>query len=267
MFIRRSSAEDKSGLANNIFGPAFKTLSIVMVVSLLSPTIALAQEPIIPTEILFKPTGTAEADISIWLPEGSVTQEFTARADFIAEQDLPENISYPPYTVGQAFTFGLWGGENETISRFFPSIVINKKYENSDLDIFPDDRPDEETLHLMMYDPVTQAWIKLCSSVNVHENFVSTALSIPTPLDGKGSSLMALALDTTPPTTQVVDNQGNTAFSLKGSGLGLQVLVATVDPGSHFAITILPNVPDSSQVALFSKPVDIKEWEFNNLCI
>jgi hypothetical protein len=69
---------------------------------------------------------------------------------------------------------------------------------------------------------------------------------------------MALALDNMPPLEQAVDAQGNTSISLKGSNLGFQVLVDTVEVGSHFAITILPNISDSGGVTLFSRPIDIK---------
>lgn len=264
MFLENLSDNQKLGLVKYILGLAIRTTIIVMVVSFLSPTISVAQDPIQPSETLVKPIGTAETDISIWLPEGSVTEEFLPRADYIAEQNLPAGISYPPYTVGRAFTFGLWAGDNRTLNRFAPSIVINKRYEDSDMDILPPDRPAEERLHLVMYDPFTQSWLKLCSSVDIHENVVSAALSSPTLLEEKSSSLMALALDNMPPLEQAVDAQGNTSISLKGSNLGFQVLVDTVEVGSHFAITILPNISDSGGVTLFSSPIDIKGCQMDH---
>ena len=258
MYVNTPADSSRMRAIKYLFSLAVKGSLIVMITLLLCPTIGAAEGPITPTETLVKPTGTAETAISIWLPEDAVKDPFTAVTDYIAEKDLPEGVSYPPFTLGQAFTFGLWMGDGTTISQFTPSIVINTKYEDSDLDVLPPTRPDEERLHLMMYDPATQSWVKLCSSVDVHENVVSAALSFPTPLDGKGSSLMALALDDSSTLNQAVDAQGNTTISLKGSNLGFQVLVDTVENGSHFAITPLPNISDSGTVQLFSRPIDIK---------
>jgi hypothetical protein len=231
-------------------------LKAVMVISLVRPPAGLAQGPTVPTEVHIKPTGTADANVSLWIPKDSVREPFLATADYIAKEDLPKGISYPLNAVGQAFTLGLWVGDGMTLRRFTPSIVVSVKY--TDDDIPPAALDDEDRLHLLMYNPTTQSWVKLCGSVDIHENFVSAALSFATPLDGKGSSLMALAIDNTPPLEQVVDKQGTTTISLRGSNLDFQVLFETVEVGSHFEITILPTVVKSGIVKLFSRPIDIK---------
>jgi len=237
-------------------GLILKITVIAVVVSLLYPSISLAAGPTVPTEVNIRPTGSAEAEISIWIPRDAVAESFLATADYIAEEDLPAGISYPPDSVGQAFTFGLWVGDSTTLRRFTPSIVINIKYQDNDIPVSA--LSHEERLHLYMYNPSTQSWLKLCSSVDIHGNVLSAALSFPTPLDGKGNSLMALAIDNTPPLEQAVDAKGTTTISLQGSNLGFQLLFDTVEVGTHFVITILPNPASSGVVKLFSKPIDIK---------
>lgn len=224
--------------------------------------LTLAADPVTQTQGIVKPTGTAESNIALWLPEGAVGEPFLPTADYIAETDLPAGVAYPPNSVGEALTFGLWVGDGATLTRFIPSIVVNMSYEESDIP--PAMLPDEDRLHLMMYNPTTQSWAKLCSSVDIHGNVVSAALTQATPLDGKGSSLMALAIDSTPPLEQTVDERGTTTISLKGSNLGFQVLFETVDVGSHFAITTLPGVVESGPVKLFSRPVDIKACQIDH---
>lgn len=216
---------------------------------LLYPTPGQAEGPI-------KVKGTAEGDITVWIPAETLSYTPLVTADYIAEKDLPGRIKYAPYTVGQAFTLGVWQGDSITFDQFSPSIVINVKYD--DEDIQEDQRPNEQQIHLFMYDPTSKSWNKLCSSVDVHENVVSAALAYPTPLDGKGSSLFALAVDQTPPLDQTVDGQGTTTLSVPGSNLELKILRDDVGVGSHFVITVLPNAAGSRSVKLLSRAVDIK---------
>ena len=248
----------KIGFGQKLMGVIIQGSLIAITCWLLVSTSSLAEEPITVTEDLIKPKGTAETDISIWIPRDAVKDPFTALADYVPEQEMPEGVAYPPFTVGQPFTFGLWVGDGQTIKHFMPSIVLNIKYVDSNLDILPATRPDEEHLQLKMYDPTTQSWVKLCSSVDIHENVVSAALSNPTPVDGKGSSLLALVLDDASEVEQTVDDRGNTNLSVKGTNLGFEVLVNTVDSGAHFTITPLSNLADGASVQLFSKPIDIK---------
>ena len=252
----------KLRIARQMLKLALTVTSMVIVSLLVWPAVSHAQEPSQPTETQVKPLGSAEADISIWLPRDSVTTEFVARADYVAEEALPDGITYPPQAVGQAFTFGLWGGDGTTLTDFNPSIVISKKY--SDENVPTASAADEELVQLMMYDPTSESWLKLCSSVNIHENFVAAALTSPTPLDGKGSSLMVLAIDETPALDQAVDKDGSTAISVQGSNLGFQVLVDTVEVGTHFAVTMLPSQAGGRAVKLFSKPVDIKGCQIDH---
>lgn len=243
-------------------GSALKATFALVIVLWLNQDLTLAADPVTQTQGVVKPTGTAESDMALWLPEGAVSEPFLPTADYIAETALPQGVSYPPNSVGEAFTFGLWVGDGATLTHFTPSIVINMRYEDSD--ISPAALPDENRLHMMLYNPATQSWAKLCSSVDIHGNVVSAALALATPLDGKGSSLMILAIDPTPPLEQTVDGKGTTTISLKGSNFGFQVLFDTIEVGSHFAITTLPNVVESGPVKLFSRPIDIKACQIDH---
>jgi hypothetical protein len=117
---------------------------------------------------------------------------------------------------------------------------------------------DEERLRLSMYDPTTQAWVKLCSRVDPYANKVSAALLVPTPLEEGDNALFAVVLDDTPALEQVVDDQGTTTLFIPGDNLSIKVLAGTVKVGTHFEITRLPEVPESELYKLLPTPVNIK---------
>lgn len=215
----------------------------------------LLKPDLISADTFLKTSGTAEADVVVWFPTDAVDIEVAVTADYIAEKDLPNRIKYPPGTVGQAFTFGIWDGDGVTLTDFTPSVVINVRYLDDDMP--PSVRADEATLHLYMYNPVTKSWDKLCSSVDVHENVVSAALSFATPLEN-GSNLLAIAIDSTGPLQQNLDDQGDTTITVSGSDLILQVESQAIDNGAYFAISLLPATSSGSRVKLLAKPVDIK---------
>lgn len=231
-------------------------LGLALVLTLFfASTPSLAQSPL-------KPTGTAETDIVVWVPEGAVDPSVLVTADYIAERHLPEGITYPPGSVGQAFTFGLWQGDSEIYRKFDPNIVIDAKY--ADDDVFPELKPDEQNLHLHMYNPITQSWVKLCSDVDVHENVVSAALASAVPLEEKGSSLMIIAADSTPDLDQNIDAQGETEITTETSNLRFQVQPDTVSVGTHFVISVLPGVSETGLVRPLSQPVDIKACQVDH---
>jgi hypothetical protein len=116
----------------------------------------------------------------------------------------------------------------------------------------------EERLRLSMYDPATQAWVKLCSRVDPYANKVSAALLVPTPLEEGGDALLAVVLDDTPTLEQAVDDQGTTTLFITGDSLSIKVSPGTVEVGTHFEITRLPEVPESDLYKLLPTPVDIK---------
>ncbi len=248
-------------MAKKLLNLTLRSIILVVIITLLNPGPSAANggtPELKPTEKLRKPQGTAESNITIWFPENSVNVPVLATADYIPVEGLPEGISYPPDIVGQAFAFGLWGGEGATLPHFDPSIVINVSYQDSDLMLAAAGDEDEEKLQLFMYNPGAQSWLKLCSSVNIYENVVSAALAQPTPFEENGSSLLAIAIDPTPPLEQAVNDQGTTTLSLSGSNLGFQVLVDTVEVGSNFAVSVLPSGTDGGSIKLLSRPVDIK---------
>ena len=229
---------------------SLKAALIAAMILLLSPKPGAAEDPL-------KPMGTAEDQITLWLPDGSIEEESPlATANYIAEIDLPAGITYPPDTVGQAFTFGIWRGDSTTQRQFVPSIVINIEYQ--DEEVPPAARSDEQLLHLHMYDPAAEAWIKLCGSVDVHENVVSAALSLAVPYqENDESSLLALAIDHTPPLEQVLEGRGTT-ITIRGSTLKLQVPSQAVRDGAHFAITPLSRTTAGGLIQILSRPADIK---------
>jgi hypothetical protein len=123
----------------------------------------------------------------------------------------------------------------------------------------------EQQLRLQMYNPATQSWVKLCSSVNVHTKRVSGVLASPMPIDAGANTLLAIAVDETPPLNQVVDDQGMTTLSMEGINTRLHVLPGTVEPGVHFEITLQPGIPDSTPVKLLAKPIDIKACRIDHI--
>ncbi len=216
---------------------------------LLTPGLSAADE-------LLKPEGSAGPDISVWVPTGSANLPALLTADYLSAEKLPPGIKLPDGIVGNAFTFGLWHDKGVAQREFNPSIVINVNYRDEDV---PDKvRPDEQRLHLQIYNPATRSWIKLCSNVNVHTNVVSAPLSSAIPLQEEGSSLLAIAVDPSPPPDQTVDGQGTTTISLKRSNLRFQIPDESVERNAYFVITLLPNVSRSGSVKLLSRPVDLK---------
>jgi hypothetical protein len=109
-----------------------------------------------------------------------------------------------------------------------------------------------------MYDPATRSWIKLCSRVDKYTNKVSAALLWSIPLEEGGNALFAITFDDTPALDQAVDDQGNTTLSMPGSNFKLGVLAGTVEVGTYFEVTFLPEVPESAMFKLLPTPVDIK---------
>ena len=237
---------------------AHKQISTVTILAFVaaSTMLMLASPAITTAESAVKVTGTGEANISVWLPTGSVPEDSTITADYIAEKDLPSRVKYPDGTVGQAFTFGIWEGDGKSLAGFSPSIVIRAKYDDDDIPNAV--KEDEETLHLHMYNPATKAWHKLCSSVDIHENVVYAAMSFPTPFDKDGSSILAIATDSTPPLDQEIDAQGTTTITIDKSDLVIEVDSFVIEDGTHFAVTLLPKVSDSGDIKLVANPVDVK---------
>jgi hypothetical protein len=124
----------------------------------------------------------------------------------------------------------------------------------------------EQQLRLNMYNPTTQSWVKLCSSVNIYTKRVSGVLAAPIPIDAGGNTLLAVAVDDTPPLNQVVDSQGKTTISLEGVNTRLQVLPGTVEPGTHFEVTLLPALPANNNPAkLLDSPLDIKACKIDHV--
>jgi hypothetical protein len=116
----------------------------------------------------------------------------------------------------------------------------------------------EERLKLSIYDPDTESWVKLCCRVDAHGNVVSGALLAPKPLEESGNTLFAVIFDNTPGLEQAVDTQGKTTLSISESNFKLGVLAGTVEVGTHFEVTLLPDVPESDLFKLLPTPVDVK---------
>jgi hypothetical protein len=258
MFLNGSPYKSKPGLAQSILAFALKVVFVAVACSILVPVTSRAEGPVKPItqgDGLLKPTGSAESNVTLWFPEGAVNTDVLATADYVPETALPAGISYPPNVVGLPITFGLWAN-GATLPRFVPSIVVNVRYQDGDVP--PALSAQEEQLYLYMYNPATQSWMKLCSSVNIYENVISAALSFPTPYEENGGSLLAIAANNTPPLEQTVDGQGITNISISGSSLNFQVLPEAIEVGSNFEVTTLPNVLNSGQVKLRANPVDLK---------
>lgn len=239
----------QSQIVKTGFNLIMRAALISLLGSLLMPGLSAADD-------LVKPEGSAETDISIWIPTGSVNLPTLITADYLPAEKLPPDIKLPEGAVGNAFTFGIWEDKGITQREFNPSIVINVRYQDEDV---PERvRPDEQRLHLQIYNPDTRSWVKLCSNVNVHTNVVSSPLSTSIPFEGQGSSLMVIAADPLPPLDQTVDGQGTTTILLKRSNLRFQIPDESVERNAYFVVTLLPNVSRSGSIKLLSRPVDLK---------
>ena len=208
---------------------------------------------------LLKPSGSAENEVSVWAVEGAIPAPDSTliTADYLLAEDLPPGITLPVGTVGSPITFGVWQGDSQIYTNFDPSIVVNIKY--NDADVPADVLSEEQSLHLYMYHPGLQSWVKLCTNVQINENVVSAALANVVPFEEKGSTLLAIAPDSSPLPNQEVNPNGLTELEPANSDLRFQVQPDSVPMGTHFVITVLPTpsvAGDSLQ--LLSKPVDIK---------
>lgn len=231
------------------FNLVLRATLISVLVSHLMPGLTAADD-------LIKPEGSAASEVSVWVPTSSIGLPILMTADYLPADKLPPDIKLPNGVVGEAFTFGVWKDQGVTQREFSPSIVINARYRDEDV---PEAiRPDEQRLHLQIYDPITRSWIKLCSNVNVHTNVVSAPLSTAIPSEGEGGSLLVIAVDPLPPLDQSVDGQGTTTISLKRSNLRFQIPDESVERNAYFVITLLPNVSKSGSIKLLSRPVDLK---------
>lgn len=205
-----------------------------------------------------KPTGSAEDEVTVWAPTGSIPEPESAlvTADFLLPDELPAGITLPPGTVGDPILFGVWQGESKIYTDFAPPIVVNIRYNDADV---PDSvRSEEQSLHLYMYHPAFQTWVKLCTNVQIDENVVSAAMASVVPFEEEGSVLLAIAPDGSPLPNQEINSTGTTEFELANSNLRLQVQSDSVPAGTHFVITVLPQLPAGASLQFLSTPADIK---------
>ncbi|MCB0176115.1 MAG: hypothetical protein KDI02_06815 [Anaerolineae bacterium] len=226
-------------------------VSLGMVLILALATISRADTPL-------KPTGSAETEVSIWVPEGALPEpaSLLITADYLPVENLPPGITAPPGTVGSPITFGIWQGDSQIYTYFNPSLVINIQYNEEDVP--PEVLDKEQSLHLFMYHPGLQTWIKLCTNVQIDENVLSAALARVVPAEEQGSVLLAIAPDNSPPLTQEVSGDGVTEITPANSDLRFQVQSGSTPDGTHFVMTVLPQAPVADSLQLLSDPVDIK---------
>lgn len=71
----------------------------------------------------------------------------------------------------------------------FPALVVFSPDQSEASHLGLISPSEEERLRLSMYDPATQAWVKLCSRVDPYANKVSAALLVPTPLEEGDNAL------------------------------------------------------------------------------
>ena len=205
-----------------------------------------------------KPTGSAENEVSVWAPLGSIAEPESTliTADYLLAADLPAGISLPPGTVGNPITFGVWQGESQIYTNFDPSIIVNIRYE--DADVPTDVLSEEQSLHLHMYHPGYQTWVKLCTNVQINENVVSAALASVVPFEEQGSMLLAIAPDGSPLPDQDINQDGLTELEPANSDLSFQVQPESMPEGTHFVMTVLPPPAATDSLELLPNPVDIK---------
>jgi hypothetical protein len=189
-------------------------------------------------------------DIRFDVPPGAVSAPVEVRA---YHSGLPAEVPAPTNgIIGCPFFFGAWiKGEGKTVDEFNEPIVIKVSDDNMAIPV-----AQENQLRLNMYDPTTEAWVKLCSRAEGKQ--LSAALVFPTPLEEGGNALFALTIDGAPALDQVVDEQGKTTLSIPDDNIKIGVLPGTVEVGTYFEMTHLSNTPDSGLFKLLPTPVDIK---------
>ncbi|MBN1991576.1 MAG: hypothetical protein JW953_02655 [Anaerolineae bacterium] len=241
--------------------------------------------------------------IYVWFPQGATSVPVEVRTYYSSLPPglpaLPGNVG-SPFFFGAWIR-----GEGVTLNKFNPPIVLNAPYGNAGVSQRSVETPgagglsflsgwplvlaaqpalpllvpsevvlapygmlpptQEQQLRLNMYNPATESWEKLCSSVNVYTKRVSGVLALPTPFEAGGNTLLAIAVDDTPPLSQVVDEQGMTTLSLEGVRTRLQVLPGTVEQGVHFEVTLLAGVPDQAGLKLLADPIDIKACQVDHI--
>lgn len=215
------------------------------------PAISHADTPL-------KSTGSAESEVSVWVPEGALPEPETllVTADYLSADELPPSITLPPGTVGSPITFGIWQGDSQIYTTFDPPVILNIQYND---DAVPSEVVDnEQSLHLFMYHPSLQTWVKLCTNVQIDENLISAALARAVPSEAQGSMLLAIAPDNSPPLAQNINVDGYTELVPTDSDLRFQVQSSSVPDGTHFVITVLPQLADAASLQLLSTPFDIK---------
>lgn len=211
-----------------------------------------------------KPVGSAETEVSIWAPTGSISEPESAliTADYLLADELPAGITLPPGAVGNPISFGVWQGDSKIFTSFAPPIVINIKY--NDADVPESVRSKEQSLHLYMYHPALQTWVKLCSNVQIDENVVSAALANAVPFEDAGGVLLAIAPDGSPLPDQEINGIGLTELRPADGDFWLQVQPDSVPRGTHFVITLLPQLPAGGSLQLLSTPADIKACQVDH---
>ncbi|MCB0213622.1 MAG: hypothetical protein KDJ52_30040 [Anaerolineae bacterium] len=221
-------------------------------------TLFLALSTISRADTPLKPTGSAETEVSVWVPEGALfePESLLVTADYLPEENLPPGITLPTGTVGSPITFGIWQGESQIYTNFNPSLVINIKYNDEDVPL--DVLAEEQSLHLFMYNPGLKTWVKLCTSVQIDENLISAALARVVPAEEQGSVLLAIAPDSSSSLIQDVVGNGLTEVTPPNSDLHFRVKSASVPEGTHFVMTVLPSSSATGSLQLLSNPVDIK---------
>ncbi|MCB0191745.1 MAG: hypothetical protein KDJ65_07365 [Anaerolineae bacterium] len=211
-----------------------------------------------------KPSGSAETEVSVWVPEGALLEpeKLLVTADYLPQENLPVGITLPAGTVGSPITFGIWQGESQVYTNFNPSLVINIRYNEEDVPL--DVLDVEQSLHLFMYHPDLQTWVKLCTNAQIDENLISAALARVVPAEEHGSVLLAIAPDFSSSLTQDVIGDGLTEITPPNSDLHFQVQSASVPEGTHFVMTVLPSSPATGPLQILSNPVDIKACYVNH---
>lgn len=203
---------------------------------------------------------TCKLRLSFWFPAGAISAPIQVKAFCTG---LPENVPPLAGQIDSLFFFGAWmRGRGGTVERFDPSIVLKVKYDDNNT-LFPR----EDQLRVVMYNPITRAWVKLCSSVDIYENEMAAGLAVSIPIKQGSNPLFGLAIDNTPPLQQVVDSEGNTTLSLERTKARFQVPAGTVENGVHFEITPLVAIAENSSVTLNSPYFDIKACHIDHVIV
>lgn len=168
--------------------------------------------------------------ITVMFPRGSALVPIQVEAYYTG---LAPNMAPPANGVGRPFFFGVWPRyPGDMITELNGPLYLSIDYDGSLLS-----NAQEENLHLYLYNPALETWVKLGGKIDIYHNLLTALLTNYTPFAPGQGALLMLGVDDTPPLIQTQTNNGTTTLTLEGAGIKFHIPAGTVPVGSHFEAT------------------------------